>query len=133
MEDMTQNMAALFASRYDLVLATARRYAPNPSLAYDIVQQAFVVFLDKAAKSDWDLENKLDALLYGIVKNIARQIWAKERKNSSEAMKLIAERFFRQNETEEEEILRQTRRLPNRRKRPGSSTPPGAAPAGPIS
>lgn len=108
---MRRKMAILFASRYDLVLATARRYAPNPSLAHDIAQQAFVVFFDNATKNSWDVDNKLDALLHGIVKNIARQIWAKEKKNSSEAMKLISERFFRQTPTDDDEVCRQTRRI----------------------
>lgn len=86
----------LFTSRYALVLEISQRYAPHPDLAYDIAQQSFVVFVKGVVEKSWDINSDVGPLLRQIVKNIAMTTWQNERKHSSEALKMIAERFFRQ-------------------------------------
>lgn len=90
-----EQLAALFGSRYALVLEAARRYAPGASLTYDVAQQTFIVFMEgfEKKKWEWDSDRQLDSLLFGIAKNVARQLWAQEQKKASEPERLVGERF----------------------------------------
>lgn len=88
----TEQLAQFFESRYALVLKVASRYAPRSKLTHDIVQQTFMLFVQGVREKKWNLEQEnINALLFGIAKNVAMKIWAKEQKNSPEALKRIGE------------------------------------------
>lgn len=87
-------LARIYEERYSLVLEVARRYAPNPSLTRDIAQQAFLVFVQGAREKEWDLDKDVDPLIYGIVKNVARQVWQREQRSAPTALRRVAERFL---------------------------------------
>lgn len=99
-----ERLTELFVARYGLVLEAAVRYAPGASLARDIAQQSFLVFVRGVREKGWTLDGNLDALLYGIAKNVARKMWAKECRNGTEALEMIAERFFAANRFRDENM-----------------------------
>lgn len=84
----------IFEKHYGLVLEAARRYAPAPDLAYDIVQQTFIDFVQGAAKHHWDPECDLRPLLYEIAKNNAHAFWKKEEKQKTLAIRAFEEQLI---------------------------------------
>lgn len=88
-----ESVTRLFQAHYGLLLGVARRYAPAPDLVYDILQQAFVDFVDDALKGNRDFSRDVSPLLYQIVKNRALKHWAERRKGTPETLQRIAERL----------------------------------------
>lgn len=88
-------LVRLFQDRHGLVLAAARRFSPTPELAYDIVQQVFLEFVQTGMRRGWDLEREIDPLLYGITKNVAMKCWRQERRQQPDAIRRLGERFLR--------------------------------------
>ncbi len=88
-----ETITSLFQLHYGLLLGVARRYAPAPDLVHDIVQQAFVDFVDDALKGKRDFSRDISPLLYRIVKNRAIKHWAERRKNMPETLQKIAQRL----------------------------------------
>lgn len=80
-----------FFSRYAVVIGTARRYAPDAELAKDIVQQAYVDFVEGARKKEWDLSTDVGPLLATITKNAALRLWKERKKDVSENRQKFAE------------------------------------------
>lgn len=94
-----EESARIFESRYALILEVGRRYAPDGSLAHDIVQQTFLVFMQGVERQKWTPrlmnDSQINLLLYGIAKRVALNLWNKESKYTIEALLPIAERFQR--------------------------------------
>lgn len=95
---MTQSIdqaARLFESRYDLILETAYRYAPDAGLAHDIAQQSYLSFIHGVQEKNWDLERDVAPLLRAIVKNVAMNVWKQRKKHAPEALRRVHERLLR--------------------------------------
>lgn len=88
-----ETIARLFLSRYGLLVGVAMRYAPAPDLIDDIVQQAFVDFVEDVENNDRDLEKDATPLLYKITKHRAIKFWNRRRRGRSEVLQQIAERL----------------------------------------
>lgn len=88
-----ETVSRLFQAHYGLLLGVARRYAPAPDLVHDILQQAFVDFVDDALKGKRDFSRDVSPLLYQIVKNRALKHWAERRQSTPETLQRIAERL----------------------------------------
>lgn len=89
-----EQLTRLFESRYDLVLGTARRYAPDWDLTHDIVQQTFLILIQGVLDGKWKLDENVNLLLYGITKKVALKLWSQEQKNTPYALRIIHERFL---------------------------------------
>ncbi len=82
-----------FESRSDLLLRIARRYAPRPDLAVDVLQEVFMEFVRYSPRRQWDLEADISPLLCRMTRDCAIRIWKKECKHSSEALINLAEKL----------------------------------------
>ena len=126
MESRSQTVNDCFFSRYGVVLGTARRYAPDADLAKDIVQQAYVDFVEGVQKKQWDLSIDVGPLLATITKNAALRLWKERQKNSTEKrrkfgefLRLICEEYLAEYEKKpwEDELAAMTQcidRLPSK-------------------
>lgn len=83
----------LFQDHYGLMIVVALRYAPSPELAYDIVQQVFIDFIEDALKRERDYGKSIAPFLRTLTKNRAIDCWREYKKNSPEHLQRIAERF----------------------------------------
>lgn len=92
----------LYRSRYDLILGTAKRYAPDADCVQDIVQQVFIEFAVKGREKNWDLEQNVDPLLHQITKNVALWHWRRIQRNSPEKLRELGEYILSLNEVREE-------------------------------
>lgn len=75
------------------MIAVACRYAPSPDLAYDIVQQAFVDYVQYALRGNYDPERDVTPLLYQITKIRAKKYWKERSQGGSDVMQQIAEQL----------------------------------------
>lgn len=93
-EAKIEKLVRLFTERYGSVLAVARRYAPAPDLAYDVVQQSFIDFVRGAEPLNWDVEAEVTPLLQKIAKNRAMLLWRERRKGNSDALNVFWQRMI---------------------------------------
>lgn len=100
-----ETLTHLFQSHYGLLIGIARCYAPAPDLVHDIMQEAFIDFVNDALKGNRDFDRDISPLLCTIVKNRAIKHWAERRKNTPEVLQEIAERLSRETEEAREEQL----------------------------
>ncbi|MGL6197138.1 MAG: sigma-70 family RNA polymerase sigma factor [Thermoguttaceae bacterium] len=91
MSEIKTTLTELFSENYGLVISLARRYAPNESLANDIVQQAFIEFV--GSDNHWNLEADIRPLLHQITKNVALRHWHEKQRLSPEKIRAIGEYF----------------------------------------
>lgn len=91
----------LFQSRYGFVVAVARKHAPLSHYVDDIVQQAFIAFVQGVLEERWDLDRDIDPLLYQITKRKAQKIWSEQKKTKSIPVHAVAERIAEIAETSE--------------------------------
>lgn len=102
--DDLETLIRTFQSHYDLLVTVAVRYAPAPDLVYDIVQQAFVDFVEGMRKNPKDLsEIKIVPFLYEITKNRAIKHWAEQRKKRPEVLQRVGQRLAAQIREDEEQ------------------------------
>lgn len=116
-----EKLATLFQSKYGVMVAAARRYAPTPDQVLDVIQQVFIDFVRNAERRDWDLERDLSPLLYRMVRDRALELRRKQQSKSSETLLEIGRRFAescRRSDDEESDELEALRhcleRLPPR-------------------
>lgn len=88
-----EKIAELFESRFDLLLATARRFAPMPDLVHDIVQEVFIEFAQSCSRKNRDLETDVTPLLRKMVRDVAVDFWKREQKHSSAKIIHLAEQL----------------------------------------
>ncbi|HBT76172.1 MAG TPA: hypothetical protein DEB39_04430 [Planctomycetaceae bacterium] len=82
-----------FESKSGLLLKIARRYAPRPDLAADVMQEVFMEFVRYSPRRRWDLESDIAPLLCRMTRDCAIRIWKKECRHSSEALIKLAEKL----------------------------------------
>lgn len=88
-QDGNEAAAMLFLTYRHYVKAIALRFVPFPHLADEIVQQVFVVFLEKAPTLD--LSQNIKAFLAVTAQNIAKKYWRDESKHFKPEMQRVAE------------------------------------------
>lgn len=81
--------SALFLRHIHYVEAVAFRVAPFPVVQDDIVQDAFIDFVEKA--DQWDLEKDVRPLLYSITANIGKQYYREHLKSCPDRIQRIFE------------------------------------------
>lgn len=106
--------AEAFQAHDAFLVGVAFRFAPRPDMVPDIVQQAFVRFMERAVQKPWDLETEIKPLLYSITKSVALNVWRRFRQENPEVLTRIGEHLRRiQAENEHNEAVneRNTRRI----------------------
>lgn len=90
-ESTTRERAAkLFLEHYHFVQFVAFEEAPHIGFQGDIVNDAFVDFMNKAEQ--WDLDSDVRPLLKRITQIIAMRYWKSHLQTMPESLRLIAER-----------------------------------------
>ncbi|MDO5553254.1 MAG: sigma-70 family RNA polymerase sigma factor [Planctomycetia bacterium] len=89
MEDKQKQASQAFLQNYHFVEKMAFRFAPSQQLQDDIVQDAFVDFVQKAEQ--WDLTQPIQPLLKRIVQISADRYWRSHMRNKPENLRKIAE------------------------------------------
>lgn len=92
-----------FRSKYGLVVHAAQRFAPDPDLIPDIVQQVFLEFIQNSEKRQWDIDGDINGLLYRITQNVCANLWRTRRKESPEAIRQIGEYLLQLNQQRAEQ------------------------------
>ncbi|MDO5567428.1 MAG: sigma-70 family RNA polymerase sigma factor [Planctomycetia bacterium] len=84
-----QKATRLFLQNYNYVRKVAFLAAPQRALTDDIVNDAFVDFVQKA--ETWDYSGNMPALLGSITRNIAKQYWRRYLRSLPESIQKIHE------------------------------------------
>lgn len=104
-----ERASALFLDNIGLVKMLAWRKAPEANLVDDIVHDAFLNFVENAAR--WDLSCDIRPLLRRITSNVAGRAWRDRKKNLPETLGRIYMLLQRSEEVqdsdEEQEIFEQ--------------------------
>lgn len=79
--------------RYNLVVATADRFAPASDLVDDIVQLTYIEFVHGGAKKEWDLNQDFSPLLYTITKQKALLLWRKRKRSHATSIEELLDRL----------------------------------------
>lgn len=88
-QDAHEAATMLFLTYRHYLKAIALRFVPFSHLADEIVQQVFVVFLEKAPTLD--LSQNIKAFLAVTTQNIAKRYWRNESKHFKPEMQRVAE------------------------------------------
>ncbi|MDO5552173.1 MAG: sigma factor-like helix-turn-helix DNA-binding protein [Planctomycetia bacterium] len=78
---------SLFLAHYHYVEAVAFNAAPLASVQHDIVNDAFVVFVEKA--TTWEINEDIKPLLRQITQNIAKRYWEDHLRNQPEKIQQL--------------------------------------------
>ena len=84
----------ILESRYALFVSVAKRHAPAPDMIYDIIQQAFIDFLQGYPEKKWDLNSDITPLIVRFVKDRARLAYRERKRGAPEVLDTIAQRFL---------------------------------------
>lgn len=88
-ERIRKKAIRLFMDHYDFVRFTAFLNAPRKSLQSDIINDAFLEFVDNAER--YDLQKEIRPLLRSITKNMALRYWRNIQQESPEMIRKIFE------------------------------------------
>ena len=81
------------------VRALARKYAPAPGLADDIVQQVFAEFLAK--RTEWDFDSDLRPLFHTMTRHVAQRCWREHVRQMPSERRQLADHIQRLAESRE--------------------------------
>lgn len=105
MEDKQKQASQIFLSNYHFVEKMAFRFAPSQQLQDDIVQDAFLDFVQKAEQ--WDLGGPIKPLLKRVVQISADRYWRSHIRNKPENLRKIAELLQAESSSEESRVSTQ--------------------------
>lgn len=108
-ETQVDHLTCLFQGNYTLIVEAVCRHAPVPGLLEDVVQQAYIAFIQGIAENKWDSETwnhaeDVGPLLYVIAKRTAQAMWRKHIRNQRHSsIDLVAGNLIGSYETDEAE------------------------------
>ncbi|MDO5582275.1 MAG: sigma-70 family RNA polymerase sigma factor [Planctomycetia bacterium] len=90
-DDLKERASQLFLKHYEMIRSIAIQIAPNRHCQEDILQDAFVNFVQKA--NQWDLDSDVRPLLKKITRNAGLVHWHQYVRNLPETLRKIAEQI----------------------------------------
>ena len=98
----SDNASDAVQSHEPFVRALARKYAPAPGLADDIVQQVFTEFLAK--RDAWDFTTDIRPLFHTMTRHVAQRCWRDHARRMPSEQRQLAEHIQRLAESREASV-----------------------------